>query len=697
MKRINHWLLMIILLLPLTGGAKEVVSIETLLKEMVDREEKARFPMPSFTCAQFSSYDRATVARDQPGWFATWDRSQFYGVDKRKGRTEYVMADAQGPGAIVRFWTTFAGPNCGKGILRIYIDDMITPVIEGKAFDIISGNLVSGYPLAASVSEATPYEQRGHNLYFPIPYSKRCKITYESEALSEDDPGALNGHEAVYYNINYRTYEQGTQVISYSAQQIEKNKALIDKTLSQLKEKDRGLSKVKLNKEGLSTELAPRSEQTFTITGTKAIRCLSMKIDAPEIEQALRSVVLEIAFDGERTVWAPVGDFFGTGPRKLYTNTWYTSVDNEGRMSSFWVMPFREKCEITLHNYGSQTIAITDAFAEYSSWKWDERSMYFGASWHQYDEIYTPGATPGVNEADAIDLNFVTLSGKGVYMGDGIALFNHSYTWWGEGDEKVYVDGETFPSHIGTGSEDYYGYAWCMPATFTDHPFIAQPCGNGSFAPAFTANTRLRSLDGIPFTKSIEFDMELWHWGRGYMDYAPTTFYYMLPGGTSNIEPDIVSVERKVALKRSDIMSDKITMAIEGENLVVDSVAGGNIYYQYDLPLPLSQGMQLFWFGLQKENKLFLTFRSDRTMDCALIADCLIASDYCTVDVVFNGRVIYKDLNLYNARLSMKKVNLGDVTVEKGENRLDVIVKEVPGTATNGGAFGIDRLEFVEK
>ena len=84
-------------------------------------------------------------------------------------------------------------------------------------------------------------------------------------------------------------------------------------------------------------------------------------------------------------------------------------------------------------------------------------------------------------------------------------------------------------------------------------------------------------------------------------------------------------------------------------------------------------------------------------MDCALIADCLIASDYCTVDLVFNGRVIYKDLNLYNARLSMKKVNLADVTVEKGENRLEVIVKEVPGTATNGGAFGIDRLEVVEK
>ena len=35
--------------------------------------------------------------------------------------------------------------------------------------------------------------------------------------------------------------------------------------------------------------------------------------------------------------------------------------------------------------------------------------------------------------------------------------------WWGEGDEKFFVDGEKFPSTFGTGSEDYFGYAWCHP------------------------------------------------------------------------------------------------------------------------------------------------------------------------------------------------------------------------------------------
>ena len=47
--------------------------------------------------------------------------------------------------------------------------------------------------------------------------------------------------------------------------------------------------------------------------------------------------------------------------------------------------------------------------------------------------------------------------------------------WATKGDEKVYVDGETFPSHFGTGTEDYYGYAWGRYEPWINHPFVAQP------------------------------------------------------------------------------------------------------------------------------------------------------------------------------------------------------------------------------
>ena len=86
-----------------TVTAQEPVSIKSLLGEMVDRTEKARFPSPRFTCKQFSSYDRLTTEKGKPGWFGNWDRTQFIAVEQNDGRREFVMMDAKGPGAIPPF------------------------------------------------------------------------------------------------------------------------------------------------------------------------------------------------------------------------------------------------------------------------------------------------------------------------------------------------------------------------------------------------------------------------------------------------------------------------------------------------------------------------------------------------------------------------------------------------------------------
>lgn len=161
----------------------QVVSLETLLLEMTDREAIAEFPVPFYTCRQCSSYDRASVIPGQKSWFANWDRNMFIREEINQGRKEYVLMDAKGPGAIVRIWMTFAGENSGRGMLRLYLDDYSTPVIEGDALSIISGGKLVGEPLSSSVSNFKDYGMRGHNLYLPIPYAVKCKITYESDRI----------------------------------------------------------------------------------------------------------------------------------------------------------------------------------------------------------------------------------------------------------------------------------------------------------------------------------------------------------------------------------------------------------------------------------------------------------------------------------------------------------------------------------
>ena len=64
--------------------------------------------------------------------------------------------------------------------------------------------------------------------------------------------------------------------------------------------------------------------------------------------------------------------------------------------------------------------------------------------------------------------------GRGRFCGVMLHVWNPRGGWWGEGDEKFFVDGEKFPSTFGTGSEDYFGYAWCDPHLF-QAPIMPKP------------------------------------------------------------------------------------------------------------------------------------------------------------------------------------------------------------------------------
>ncbi|WP_277557473.1 glycoside hydrolase family 172 protein [Ereboglobus sp. PH5-10] len=692
-------LLLAPLLFAIFAGAANAgtITIKSLLDEMTDRDERARFPEPAFTCAQFSSYDRASVAPDKPGWFANSDRSMFLRVERNNGRREFVMFDAGGPGAIVRFWMTFAGKDCGRGTMRIYIDGDDAPAVEGAAFDILSGSIIAGPPLAASVSEETPYERRGHNLYFPIPYARHCKITYESERLSEDDPGAKKGGtERVYYNINYRSYPAGTPVESFSKSVVQRHAGAIANAQAQLASGAAGLT---INIDGyitnLATSLEPGASRDVTLRGgPAAIDCIALHLGAENQEQALRSTILEIAFDGEQTVRVPIGDFFGIGYKQLRTNTYYTATEKSGFMRAAWIMPYEKTCTITLRNLGAQTVHMGTSVVIIKDWKWDARSMHFGAGWRQYTKVLA-----GPHDK-AVDLNYAELRGKGVYVGDNLAIFNTTYRWWGEGDEKVYVDGEKFPSHIGTGTEDYYGYAWCRPEGFTGHPFIAQPLGEGNFAPKLSVNTRYRGLDAIPFDKSLRFDMELWHWSPTRVNYAPAAFWYMLPGGRSLAPDNTADAREPVALDRSDIIPSDLqgdkagALFIEGEDLLVEKTTSGKAAAQsIKRPMPWSGGAQLWWRDLKPEARATFAFYSDVSGRFDMTAFLTTANDYGTFDVRLNGKIVFKNLNLNTPELYTTTAQAG-VELVKGKNTLEVELvapSKHPGGKTH---FGLDRLLF---
>src|SRR4029079_13724340 len=132
----------------------------------------------------------------------------------------------------------------------------------------------------------------------------------------------------------------------------------------------------------------------------------------------------------------------------------------------------------------------------------NDRSLLFHAKWRIERNI------PGRPWTDWTHLQ---AEGSGRFVGGALHVINSVRDWWGEGDEKIYVDGEKFPSFFGTGTEDYYGYAWCSPELFS-HGYHAQPQRDGPGNYGRTSINRFHIPDRIPFTRSLKFDLELWHW-----------------------------------------------------------------------------------------------------------------------------------------------------------------------------------------
>lgn len=674
--------------------AASEVTFESLLAEMTDRTILARLPDQAYQCKQFSSYDRRSNDPSDPTtWYANRDRSQFLYTEEKQGRVEHVMMDAKGPGAVVRMWVTWRGLNSGPfsdGTLRLYLDGSQEPIYQGPISKLIGGDAWVGPPLSQGVSPTAANAKQGHNLYLPIPYSKSIKITYSTDTPLDD---GQNRGEALYYQINYRTYEPATGVQSFSLEQLSHAKGKLSKTLRQLENGAKDVASKKSQPVEFATVLRPGQEVTaFKASGESgAVSRLAVKISAVDLPQALRSTVLRMRFDGEQTIWTPVGDFFATGYKIRPHHTYFTHTDANRTMACVWIMPFSESVQLDFLNTAEQPVTIESCQVELSDWDWDDRSMHFHANWRLLHDLETK-TNADADWSKAFDIDYVTIEGNGVYVGDTLTLFNGARRWWGEGDEKIYVDGEPFPSHFGTGTEDYYGYAWCRPESFSA-PFHAQPEGGGNLEGGFSVNSRYRMLDAIPFDRSLDFDMEIWHWHKTLIDFGPTTYYYARPGAKSDVQPQPNAAALAVKTSKPPAPSqNRVPGAIEGESLEVVKSTGGTTLVQTSAKWGWSGAKQLWWKDAQKDEMLQVKFAAPGKGKYRVIAKLTKARDYAEVQLALNGQAVPGSFDRYNRDVATDTMVLGVFDLEKKDNLLTVSIVGHNPKALARHMFGLDFL-----
>jgi hypothetical protein len=266
--------------------------------------------------------------------------------------------------------------------------------------------------------------------------------------------------------------------------------------------------------------------------------------------------------------------------------------------------------------------------------------------------------------------------------------------WWGEGDEKIFIDGESFPSHVGTGTEDYYGYAWCRPEFF-EAPFHAQPTGTGNLDGGFSVNSRYRSLDALPFSESIKVDMELWHWRSTRMNYAPATFWYARPGAKWNVEPDPKTAARPVARKRSDVVEVlHVPGAIEGETLKILEKTGGTAEIQDVDKFRWSGDQQLWWRDGKPGDRLVLEFSVEEAGTYRLQANLTKAVDYGIVQLAVNGQPARETFDRFAPAVAHDLLDVGRFELKKGPNQLVVEITGAHPKAVKKHMFGLDYLKL---
>lgn len=435
--------------------------------------------------------------------------------------------DADGPGAIVRFWlTTVIKP----GKIRFYLDNSPQPSFESTAYDLMKMGFDLGPALLNPHSSYEPGGKGGNTLYFPIPYQKHCKITLEF-------PDSAARKAPHYYQVNYRTYAPGTRVQTFARTDLQTYRSAIDVTEAALWNPPvyRGADIV--NKQA---SIRPTKQVAIALPrGGAAIRSLVIKLSVAnqqDLATALRSVILKIDFDGEQTVWCPLGDFSGSGYGGKPIKSWYRDLDSNAVLTSRWVMPYQKKAIITLVNNAAFDVQV-ELSAATGPWTWRQGSMYFHATYKYEEDIrdakwdYDPAKRALKDTAAPIEWNFIRIKGGGIYLGNTLAVNNHMQTWYGEGDARVWVDDDQFPSEFGTGLEDYYNTSWA-PVVLYQTPFANAPRADNASSFGHNTFTRTRNLDGVPFNHSFKYDLEMLSWDGGTIDAAAVTYWYGLPGAT---------------------------------------------------------------------------------------------------------------------------------------------------------------------
>jgi len=255
-----------------------------------------------------------------------------------------------------------------------------------------------------------------------------------------------------------------------------------------------------------------------------------------------RYSIIRFYWDDETTpsVEVPVGDFFCQGWGKFAPVTSFAVVTNPGSgLNCYWTMPFHKKCKITMENIDDRDMVLYYQ-VDYTLTDVPKDAGYFHAQFRRVNPL------PFKKDYVLVD----SIHGKGQYVGTYMAYGSNKNGWWGEGEIKFFMDGDTeYPTIAGTGTEDYFNGAYDFDTEskntngqteshytefsgpYTGLPQVIRGDGHYNIAQRFGLY-RWHIMDPVRFEKDLKVTIQDlgWHSDGRYMplqdDIATTVYWY---------------------------------------------------------------------------------------------------------------------------------------------------------------------------
>ncbi|MCH8119630.1 MAG: DUF2961 domain-containing protein [Planctomycetes bacterium] len=241
--------------------------------------------------------------------------------------------------------------------------------------------------------------------------------------------------------------------------------------------------------------------------------------------------ILRIYWDGEEkpSVECPAGDFFACGMGQYVgVNSLAVCVNPKSGFNCYWVMPFRKSFKITMTNIDEKPMVLYYQI-DYTLTDVPKDAAYFHAQFRRVNPL------PDKQDYTILD----GVLGKGHYVGTYMTWGSNSPGWWGEGEIKFFMDGDTkFPTICGTGTEDYfcgsYGFSKFQGRGYQEFssPYAGMPQVIESETQPRFGLYRWHIMDPVRFEEDLKVTMQALGWkseGR-YLplkdDLSSVAFWY---------------------------------------------------------------------------------------------------------------------------------------------------------------------------